>query len=579
MAERPATVPALFLRQAALRPDRVAFLHKQEGAWHPVTWARYAETVRHLAAALLARGVQPGDRILIHGPNSPQWLQADLASEAVGAIVVGAYPTCSAAELRDMIDDCAPVLLITAHPDMAPPGVTVLPMDALEHERQRGADLHARDRESVPARLAALRATDISCLIYTSGTTGKPKGAMLSHGSAIAGAESIAAGLGLDGDDVMLAYLPLCHLAERNLTLYVAALNGHTVYLASSPQQVQAELREVQPTFFGAVPRVAQKMRAELEAEVATGGPARRLAYRASLAAGRFALHRQWRNGYRSDALAAAARALAERLLLRRLRGTLGLSRVRHCIIGTAPVPPALMEYLHAIGLPFQQSYGQTEAGGATHLSRLDRFRTDAIGPAAPGYEHRLGEGGEILVRGPALFSGYWNAADATAATLRDGWLHTGDIGELTGDDQLRISGRIKDIIITAGGKNIAPAVIESMLRASPFIREAVVVGEGQRFLTALIGLEPASVNAWLRARGLPEGSLAELCGRDEVVALVDAEVQRVNADLARVETIKRFRLLPRELDVAQGELTVTQKVRRQAVIAGHAALVAEMYA
>ena len=587
------TVPGLMLERARRQPDRAAFKVRVDGRWQAVTWADYRTAVMRLALGLHDLGLRHGDRIVIHAENRPEWLYADLAAESLGAVVAGAYPSSSAADLRQLLQDSGARILVTEGAAFAAkardvaadcPGLAhILAIDAvpglatLADLDARGAAVAAAQPGLYETLVAHVRPDDISCIIYTSGTTGAPKGAMLSHRNAIAGAIGMAEGLGLDDGDVTIAYLPLCHLAEKNLTLYVSPLIGHVVHFASSPQAIQAEVAELRPTFLGAVPRVAQKMVAGVEAGIAAAGPLARWHYRLWMAIGRGVLARRIRRGYRLQGLDRLLFALGSALVYRGIARRLGLGHARHCIIGTAPVPPAVMEYFHVIGVPFRQTYGQTEAGGATHMSRLDDLRFDTIGPAAPGYDWKIDPAsGEVLIRGDAVFAGYWNQPEATAATLRGGWLHTGDIGEMTPERHLRIVGRIKDIIITAGGKNISPALIEAPLRATPFIKEAVVVGEGRPYLTALILPDYDRLRAHLGQGGATNAALAD---NPAVIALIQAAVDAVNADLARVGAIKKFRLLPRELGSAPGEMTVTQKLRRQAVVGNFAALVEEMYA
>lgn len=591
-------MPKLLRWRAATWPDSPAFFRKHDGAWQPTSWGTVRDQVAALATGLADLGLKRGDRVAIQAENSPEWIYADMAANAAGGIVVGAYPSSSAVELRQLLQDSGASILFSENEETVakvlpmlgdcPSVVTIVVMNPGSTPAGQKiltlADVMARGRTAAPDRFDTLvddtRATDVACIIYTSGTTGAPKGAMLTHRAAIAGAVTTAVSLGMDASDVTIAYLPLCHLAERNLTLYVLPLIGHVVYFASSLKALPEETREVSPTFFGAVPRIAQKMQAQIEQDVAARGPLAQANYRLWLSIGRRIARRRIANGYRLAGFDRVLFRLGSRLLYDRIRDRLGLRRVRHCIIGTAPVPPALLEYFHVIGIPFRQSYGQTEAGGITHLSCLDRLRFDAIGPGAPGYEFRLEPAtGEVLVRGGGVFAGYWNRPDATAVTLTDGWLHTGDLGVLTDDGQLRLIGRSKDIIITAGGKNIAPAAIEGMLRASPHIKEAVLVGEGRHYITALIGIEYDSVARWAKARGLTFSNHADLVARPEVVALIGDWIDGVNHDLARVEAIKKFRLLGRELDIAHGELTVTRKVKREAVVRQFAPLVAEMYA
>jgi long-chain acyl-CoA synthetase len=584
------TVVSMFLKRAQLTPERAAFYHRRGGAWAPVTFLDYRSAVARAFVALRGFGIGQGDRVAIHAANRPEWLYADLAAEALGAIVVGAYPSASPADLRQLLEDSGARLLITddasvltaalAAANACPALETVVTLESSSvltglktlrwDELVVDGDLDEAI-QSLEDAGRGIRPGDPCCIIYTSGTTGAPKGAVLSHRNAVAGAVSMARALGMDADDVTVAYLPLCHLAEKNLTLFVASITAHTFFFASSAKTIEDDIRGVRPTFVGAVPRILQKMRDRIEAEAA-GGPVRQARFRLWHRIGTRVLRRRIANRYRLSVADRLLYGLGERFLYRSLRRKLGLERVRHCIAGTASVPPEIMEFFHAIGVPFRQSYGQTEAGGATHMSRLDMLRFDAIGPACAGYECRIDPTtSEVLIRGDAVFGGYWNRPEATREVLRDGWLHTGDLGALTEDGQLRITGRIKDIIITAGGKNISPAGIENQLRQHPLIKDAVVVGEGRPYLTALVALDPQT------AAEMPGGPTAPP-ERPEIVAAVQVWIDRVNANLARVETIKKFRCLPRELDAGQGELTPTQKVKRAAVVRNFNHLVQEMY-
>lgn len=595
------TVPRLLRHRAAVHPDRVAFRHKDLGIWRPVSWREYRDEVEDACLGLRSLGVTKGDRVAIHSENRPEWVFADLAVECLGAIAVGVYPTNPVAEVDYLLGDSGARVLVAEDQEQVDKALTVIdrhtglthvvvidPKGLRHYDDPRlltWAELLDRGRAARAAEpdvfgrlVDATDPSDVACIVYTSGTTGPPKGAMLTHASTLVGARALIEGLGIEPDDTTVSYLPLCHVAERMWTLYVSLLVGVPVNFAESVDTVQADIYEIAPTFFGAVPRIAEKIQAGVEIRIADSSALKRALYRWGMGVGRRVAHRRLR-GERPPAADRLANAVAWVLLFRPLRERLGLKRVRHALVGAAAVSPELMEYFHALGVLVRQTYGQTECGGSSHLHRLGDIRFDTVGTVLPGYECRIEPGsGEVLLRGDGVFAGYWGKPEATETTLRDGWLHTGDVGEIDDDGHLHIVGRIKDIIVTAGGKNISPQEIENKLKFSPYVREAVVIGEGRKYLIALIGIEYETVAHWAEQRGLAYTTYRDLSERPEVVALIDDWVHTVNRDLAQVETIKRFTLIPKELDHEDDELTATQKVRRAAIEIKFAQLIAEVY-
>jgi long-chain acyl-CoA synthetase len=414
-------------------------------------------------------------------------------------------------------------------------------------------------------------------VVYTSGTTGPPKGAMLSHANLEAAAEAAAQLNGEHPEDEVLSYLPLCHIAERILSVVGALRAGYTVNFGEGGDSFPTDLREVQPTVFLGVPRVWEKLLASTEVRVADASWAKRRTYRFWVAQGR---HRAARR--QAGTLGVADKlvlGIGWLLLFRSLREKLGMARVRDALSGAAPIAPQVLEWLWAIGVPVREVYGQTENTAMATNVRHGAVRIGSVGPALPGVELRLAEDGEVLTRSAGNFLGYWGNDAATAEVLdADGWLHTGDVGTLDADGFLTITDRKKDIIVTAGGKNIAPSEIENRLKVSPFIREAIVVGDRRKFVSALIGIEPDTVADWAGRRQLSFTTYRDLTTKAEVVGLVREAVDAVNVELAQVEAIKAFRLLPAELDEEEGELTATQKVKRAAIERRYAALIEEMY-
>ncbi|MDN5858119.1 MAG: AMP-binding protein [Pseudonocardia sp.] len=589
------TLPALLLLHARERPDAVALRRKFRGRWEETTWSGYAARVAAVAAGLAELGVAPGDRVAVHAQNRPEWVIADLAVQGLGAQTVGIYPTSPAAEVEYLLGHCRAKVLIAEDEEQLDKALAVRArLPALEHVvvvdpkglrafadvltladvERAGAGSDAAFADSV----AALDPDSTAVIVYTSGTTGPPKGAMISHRNLVATASAFVEWFDVGPADEALSYLPLCHIAERLLSVADPLRAGSVVNFGEGGASFASDLRDVQPTFFLGVPRVWEKMLAGVEIRMADASRLKRAVYRACLARGQAcATRRMTGSATVADRVAAA---LCDLLVFRALRHKLGLSRVRAALSGAAPVAPAVLSYLWAIGVPAREGYGQTENTAMCTLTQVGDVRLGTVGVALPDVELRIGEDGEILTRSPGVFQGYLDDPAATAATLDpDGWLHTGDVGELDGDGHLRITDRKKDLIITAGGKNIAPSEIENRLKVSPYVREAVVIGDRRAYLTALVGIELDTVGDWADRRGLMYTTYADLAGKPEVVALVQDVIDEVNAGLAQVETIKRCTLLTKELDHEDGELTATLKVKRAALTARFRAEIESMYA
>jgi long-chain acyl-CoA synthetase len=607
------TVPRLLLERAAATPERVVFRHKHRGIWQPIDWRTYADRTAAFALGLESLGVGPGDRVAIHSENRPEWVYADVATESLRAIVVGVYPTNPTAELRYLLQNSGSKVVICEDQEQLDKAIEALP-DCPEVEHlviidprgtkhydepklvtydeieRRGAAAVAAAPHRFAELVAATEPADPAVIVYTSGTTGPPKGAVLSHRNGLSSAAGFGAGIGVDGDEVTVSYLPLCHLAERVWTIYAPVLWGVQVNFAESIATVQRDIYEIAPTFFGAVPRIADKMRAGVEIKMQDAAWFKRKNYAYWMAVGHRLAAKRLANGGRLGPADRLRQAAGDLMLYRPLRTKLGLKNVRHYLVGTAPVAPELMEWFHAIGLRMFQTYGQTECGGASHAHGGWDIRFESVGVPFAGVECRIDTAagttsgddavGEVLLRGEGVFCGYWDDPAATAATVDpDGWLHTGDVGVIDPDGHLRIVGRMKDIIITAGGKNISPAEIENKLAFSPYVKEAIVIGEGRKYLGALIGIEYETVAHWAERHDLTFTTYKDLASRPEVVGLIGDWVGTVNRELAQVETVKRFVLLPKELDHDDDELTATQKVRRSSVEKRYADLVEELYA
>jgi long-chain acyl-CoA synthetase len=571
------TLCARLLENAGEHPDDIAIREKYRGIWREWTWAEYARRVASVAAGLRALGVGPGDRVAIHSENRPEWVIADLAVQGLGACAVGVYPTSPAAEVEYVLAHSETSVLIAEDEEQLDKALEVrsrLPL--LRHvvvidPRGVPADVPTfaslEQEESLAAyeeSVAALDQAATAVLVYTSGTTGPPKGAMISHDNLVAAGRT-AVTLGAERGDEVLSYLPLCHVAERLISVIDGVWAGVVVNFGEGGPSFAQDLREVQPTVFLGVPRVWEKMLATVEIRMADASGLKRLLYRMCVRQGRRIAPR--RMARRLTVLDRVVLFMCELLVFRALREKLGMSRVRSAISGAAPIAPQVLEYLWAIGVPVREGYGQTENTAVCTLTPEGDIRLGAVGVALPEVEVRIAPDGEILTRSAGVFQGYLNDPVATKAAVdEEGWLHTGDVGELSSDGFLRITDRKKDIIITAGGKNISPSEIENRLKVSPYVREAVVIGDRRKYMTALIGIELDTVGNWASRRGLAFTTYADLSTKDDVHRLIDDVVQEANTELAQVERIKKFTLIGKELDHEDGELTATQKVKRRAL-------------
>ena len=598
------TLPELLLRWEEVAPSRVALRAKRRGRWEEITYAQWARATRRFGAGLAALGVQRGDRIAIQSENRPEWLYACLGAQGLGAVPFGVYPTNPAAELAYQLDDAAATVLVAEDQEQLDKALEIIDgresLVAVVVLERRGTQtatatderiLHLDDLLALgdevltddPQRWDAATAAepdDLAVLIYTSGTTGKPKGAMLTWRNIVGAIRLQASELRVTPADEVLSYLPLCHVAEQVMSLYTPLGCGAKVNFAESIDTVQADLRAVRPTLLFAVPRINEKLLSSIEDRVAEATPLKRAAYHvARRVGGRLIDRRLARRPTRYRWHERLVRALLWVLVTRSLRKHTGMSRVRVAISGGAPVAPEVLRFLHTLGVPVIEAFGMTEATGTITLDDPADLQLGSVGRPVSGVEVAIADDGEILVRADTVFLGYWGKPEATAEAIdADGWLHTGDVGEFTDDGHLRLTDRKKDIIITAGGKNLSPSEIENRLKVSPYVKEAVVIGDGRRYVTALIQIEHDTVANWAQREGIAFTTFRDLTERGEVLALIGRAIEEANADLARVEQVKAFRLLPRELDQDDEELTATQKVRRSVIAERYADLIEGMY-
>lgn len=593
------TLPAMLRRNALTSPNAVALRHKDLGLWREYTWAEYAERTARVGLGLTALGVVPGDRVAILGDNRPEWLWSDLGAQGVGAVVVGVYATSPAAEVEYILEHSGCSVAIVEDEEQLDKLLQV--RERLSQLRQivlmesRGAHAwlaagHAITFDALLAlgatgavddywtRVDTLEVSAVAIIVYTSGTTGPPKGAMLTHANLYHTGQSWLRIFEARGDDELLSYLPLCHILERALSTVVALAARYRVNFGGGGESLVADLCEVQPTLFVGVPRVWEKMLATIEIKMGNASWLKRRNYALWMRVGR-TLARKKLSGKAWTASDHVTYAVGWLLLYRPLRERLGLSRVRAAGSGAAPIAPQVLEFFWTIGIPVQEGYGQTEGSALATFNPMRAARIGTVGIPVPGAEICIAEDGEILVRSAGVFAGYHRNDEATHETVdADGWLHSGDVGALDADGYLRITDRKKDIIITAGGKNISPSWIENRLKCSPWVREAIVIGDRRRFVTALIGIELDTVGDWATRQRLAYTTYKDLSEQSAVRKLIADWVDAVNGELAQVEQVKRFALLPKELDHEEGELTATQKVKRRAIAVRFDELVESMY-
>ena len=597
VSTEPRSLPAMLMARAADMASETALRHHELGVWVSHSWSEYSFRAARIGMALSELGVGVGDRVAIHSQNRPEWLFADIGGQGIGAVPVGIYPTSPASEVEYLLGHCEASVLIAEdeeqldkvlevrhrlptlrHIVIIDSRTTLQHLDdpqimTFEEFEALGRGMESRWFDGVDV----LDPDSTALIVYTSGTTGPPKGAMLSHRNLVEAANTFNAAFESSHQDEVLSYLPLCHIAERLSSAINALRVGYVVNFGRGGEYFSKDLREVQPTVFLGVPRVWEKIAATVEIRMNDASRLKRNLYQFAVRRGRVQA-RDLMDGQSS----LSGRVMAKLLWLlvfRSLRDKLGLRRVRVALSGAAPIAPQLLEYFWALGVEVREGYGQTENTAVATYTPANDVRLGKVGKALPGVEIQIDDSGEILTRSACNFVGYLKDPEATAETIdAEGWLHTGDVGELDAAGFLTITDRVKDLIITAGGKNISPSEIENQLKVSPYVREAIVIGDKQKFLVALIGIELDTVGDWATRRGMPYTTYTDLSSKPEVVELIDEVVGHTNRDLARVEQIKSFRLLARELDHEGGELTATQKVKRRAIATEFGDLIEEMY-
>jgi len=594
------TIPRLFWSRVNQWGGRTAMREKRLGLWREISWTEYGQKAKWTGLGLTALGLSRGDRVAVISENRPEWLYVDMGVLAVGGVTVGIYTTDSPSQVEYVVghsgsrfyvaEDEEQLDKILEVRDNLPQleKIVVIDLEGLRHFSDPmvisfdqlldlGRDLEARRPGLFEERLQAPQPDDLAILIYTSGTTGPPKGAMISHANVLSVADAQALINPGYLTDELLTFLPLCHIAERSVTAMGLLINGYTCNFAEEMDTVPQDVREVSPTVFFAVPRIWEKFYSALILRMKDSTLLEKLAFKLALAIGERASN--YRLQLQNPPLPLRLLfVLADWTVLKNLKRFIGLDRVRYCLSGAAPISPDLLKFYSSLGVDMREVYGQTESTGAATIHYPGQTKFGTVGQPVPGLEVRLAEDGEILIKGPSVFLGYFKDPDKTKETIVDGWLYTGDVGRIDEDGHLIISDRKKDIIITSGGKNITPSEIENQLKFSPYINDAVVIGDGRKYLTALIMIDDENVMKYAQENRIPFTTYASLTKAPEIVKLIEQEVEKVNKKFARVETIKQFRLIDIQLTTDDEEITPTMKLKRKFISEKFKDIIESMY-
>ncbi len=584
------TIADLLPRAAEMYGPKVAVKYKQGDQWVSRTFEEVREIVRPLAMGLVDLGVSKGDRVSILGNTRPEWTYFDFAALSIGATVVPIYQTNSPEECRYVLDnsDAKVVVVEDAEQlekvrqvrDQLPQLEQVVLMEgsaegalSMDEVAAKGA---AADAAAWERLYSAVTPADICTFIYTSGTTGPPKGCIISHGNYRAMLDMVNEVSVIEDEDIAYLYLPLAHSFALLIQLGTFDLGTTLAYWERDPLKILPNLAELKPTYFPSVPRIFEKIYTAATSAIEKEGGLKKAIFDWSIRTGA-KMREAERSGRKPGFLLQRRYAFADKQVLSKIRGLFG-GRIRLAVSGAAPINPEILRFFDAAGVLVLEGWGMTETSTAATISTPDDFKVGAIGKPFPGCEVKIAEDGEILVKGPNVFQGYHKNPEATAETIVDGWLHTGDIGEIEPDGFIKITGRKKDIIITAGGKNITPANLEAEIKQHPLVSQCVVVGDRRPYLVALVTLDEEEAVKYAKENGLSEDP-AELAANPEIKAAIESHVEKINQNFARVEQVKKISILPHDLSQESGELTPTLKVKRAVVAQKHEDAIEQLYA
>jgi len=593
-------VPKVFKQTVEKYGDRVSLRKKEYGLWHDISWNEYYRRAKCVGSALISMGLGKGECVSIIGDNCPEWVIIDLGIQGAGGVAVGVYSTNAWPQVEYVIEQSESKFFFVENEEQLDkwlhfrdkvPGlqkVIVWDLEGLRHFEdpmvmtydelfETGSEIVEKNPDLFEKRMSEVTPEDLSVLIYTSGTTGPPKGAMLTHRNVTWMARAIVADDPVyDTDDVM-SFLPLCHVFERLFSVFVHVTHGYTVNFIESLDTVTDNMREISPTMGYAVPRIWEKYLSAVYIKMSDATWFKKLLFGIALKIGKNRATLKM-NFKPVPFYVESLYQLAQLMVFRKLKERLGFDRMRNAYSGAAPIAPDVLHFFQAIGVNLIEGYGQTEGSGVTTASRVGKVKFGMVGPPLPGVEVKIAEDGEILVKSPGVFKGYFRRPEATAETIKDGWLYSGDVGELDEDGYLKITDRKKDIIVTAGGKNITPQYIENKLKASLFINDAVVIGDKRKFLSCLIMIDEDNVVKYAQDNKIQFSTYRDLTQSDEIIKLIQGEMNQVNETLARVEQVKKFTIIPKKLYEEDGEMTPTMKVKRKYVNEAFGDLIEAMY-
>jgi len=596
----PKTVPQIFRHAVQKHGDRVAMRKKEYGLWHDISWNEYYRLAQYVGSALISIGLDRGDRVSIIGDNCPEWVIIDLGIQCAGGVSVGIYSTNAWPQVEYVIENSDSKFFFVENEeqldkwlnfrDKVPfvKKIIVWDLKGLRHFKdpvvmtyhellEIGRHIVEKDPDLFEKRMAEVTPDDLSVLIYTSGTTGPPKGAMLTHGNVTWMGKAVSAAVPMKKTHETLSFLPLCHIFQRIFSVFVHITFGYTVNFIENLDTVTDNMKEISPTFQIAVPRIWEKYLSAIYIRMSDATWFKRLVFYIALKIGKKRTTLKM-NLKPVPFYLEVLFQLAYFTVFRKLKERLGFERMDVAVSGGAPISPDVLHFFQSIGVNLIEGYGQTEGTAVTSVCRIGRLKFGTVGPPLTGVEVKIADDGEILVKSPGVFKGYYKSPEATAETLKDGWLYSGDVGELDEDGYLKITDRKKDIMVTAGGKNITPQYIESQLKFNSYINDAVIIGDRRKFITALIIIDEDNVVKYAQDNKVQFSTYRDLTQSPEIIKLIDNEVNKVNSGLSRVEQIKKFTILPKRLYEEDGEVTPTMKVKRKSINEQFGDLIEAMY-
>ncbi len=594
------TLPGVFRQCVQKYGDRVAMRKKEYGLWHNISWSEYYRQVQYIGSALMSMGLGKGDCVSIIGDNCPEWVIIDMAIQYAGGVSVGIYATNAWPQVEYVVTNSESKFLFVENEEQLDKWlnfrdktsrlqkVIVWDLEGLrrfkdpmvmtyEELLETGREIVEREPNLLENRMNEVTPDDLALLIYTSGTTGPPKGAMLTHGNITWMGEAVQGVIPVEEKSEVLSYLPLCHIFERLFSVIFHVTHGTIVNFIENVDTVMDNMKEISPTLAYAVPRIWEKYLSAIYIRMSDATRFKRLVFFTALKIGQKRTSLKMKLEPVPFYLEVLYR-LAHLAVFRKLKQRFGFERVKIAITTAAPISSDVIHFYQSIGVNLIEVYGQTEVTGPTSVSKLGRLKFGTVGPPLPGVEVKIADDGEILVKSAGVFKGYYKNPEASAEALKDGWLQSGDVGEFDEDGYLKITDRKKDIIVTAGGKNIAPQYIENQLKFSTYINDAVMIGDNRKFITALIMVDEDNVVKYAQDNKIQFSTYKDLTQDPDIIKLIGKEVDKVNAGLSGVEQIKKFTILPKRLYEEDGEVTPTMKVKRKSINEQFADLIEAMY-